>query len=213
MECPKCHAQNHDQAPMCTLCYEPLKARPGGAPSSTPAGFAPVGASAGGGHFVALPETTLTFDDHQLDGPLVIREDGLYLFVKSCVSTKQKKEGLGSMVGDNFGLVGSLLGAAFDSLSEQKQAVTKPSRLTLNKCWRVLAQFKEAAKTAPDIPQCQDYFTVQKREMQELTYNFTGMLSVKTKWYTLSFGNGLLGLGDREKVEGFLLHHKFPLNR
>ncbi|MDE2291578.1 MAG: zinc ribbon domain-containing protein [Elusimicrobia bacterium] len=195
MDCPSCRAPHPDEAEYCTLCFAPLRAAsPGAAP---PAAFA------------AFPQVETLTEGFLIKGPLVIRPDGLWFFVRSVARTR--RGGFGNIGG--FQLGGAYVRLARLLLDVLGTAVglpppRRPEKLEFKPVRRVAEEFDAAAGEAPLIPACAECFTVEKGDVAALTISPTlGVLTVRTRWTSLEVSRA----EPRAKASAFLRRQGYPL--
>lgn len=188
MECPKCHAQNADDAVCCSLCFENFKGKPkSAAPKHRGVGFEAV---------------TCQFEGWLVTGPLMISDDGFYFFVKDCISQTRMAMRAAS---SQFGLVGALAGAAVESQMDDSE---RPPKVTFQRSADIAERFQCVLGDAPEIPACKEYFCIPKQDVQNLKFGFMSGLSLKTQYLSMTI-NGL----DEDKATGFLVMRGYPLER
>ncbi|MBI5240237.1 MAG: zinc ribbon domain-containing protein [Elusimicrobia bacterium] len=197
MECPKCKANNPDDAVFCSLCYENFKPKP-------------KTAQAGGGSCVAFPSVVSTVEGFRITGPLVIREDGLYFFLKECERIQEGR--LGTAVGGQMGgVVGHLIGAAIneavDNMNEAERF--RPPKLIFKPAYEIMESVQRALGDAPDIPSCKEFFIIERRDITHLEFGFLGGLTLKTKYLQMEVG----GIDPAEKASGYFILRQYPFQR
>jgi hypothetical protein len=194
VDCPQCKTPHPDEATFCSMCFAPFKAKP------KPAG--------GSGGFAAFPEVTVVFDGFRMQGPMVMRPDALWFFMKTCEKADEGRAG--TMVGDAMGgvvggIVGSVINAAVDSANEA--ARFRPERLEYKTVSRVAEEFAAAMDEAPLIPTCRECFFFEKKDLTEVSFSrWTGTLMLKTKWIELEAN----GVSPKEKASAYLKLRGYP---
>ncbi|TPW19330.1 MAG: hypothetical protein FD126_2794 [Elusimicrobia bacterium] len=176
------------------MCFAPFKAKP------KPAG--------GGGGAAVFPCVVVDFDGFRIVGPLVIKPDALWFFMKECGKLDDGRAG--TMVGDAMGgvvggLVGDMINAAVDSANEAPRF--RPERLEYRTVSKIAAEFDAAMDAAPDIPSCRECFLFEKKDLTEVSISgWTGTLKLKTKWIELEAS----GVDPKEKASAYLKLRGYP---
>ncbi|MBI4677050.1 MAG: zinc ribbon domain-containing protein [Elusimicrobia bacterium] len=189
MECPKCKAQNADNAVFCSLCFENFKPKPKSATSAA--------------RLLAFPEVTSTHERWIVKGPLVIAENGLHFFVKELTYVEgETGENIGRKLGGELGVLGTFVGSVAGSLVDGaiNEHPGKPEKLFFFPTPAVMEQFRGVLQDAPAIPDCAEYYLVKKEEILEISFGMLGGMTVKSKFVVLE----VAGPEPEEKVSGFL---------
>lgn len=189
---------NLDDAPCCTLCFEPFKAR------AKP--------SANAGRMIAFPSVSSSYDaDWRIEGPLVIDESGFHFFIKTVKCTKPTT---GDRIGHSgvmkTGAVGFLLGAAVGAAIDAVVGPGeqgRPDRLRFKKAQDVLERFRNLQKDAPDIPHCREYFSFPREEVFGIAFGFLGGMTLTLSGMKLVVG----GVEPVEKATAFFKIARYPL--
>jgi hypothetical protein len=197
MECPKCKANNPDDAAFCSLCYENFKPKP-------------KTAQAAGGACVAFPSVVSVVEGFRITGPLVIREDGMYFFMKECARIQEGR--FGTAVGHSMGgLVGGLVGAAINAAVDKSTEAPeyRPNKLIFKPAYEIIESVQKALADAPGIPACKEFFIIEKRDITQLGFGFLGGLTLKTKYLHMEVG----GVDPQEKASGYFVLRQYPFQR
>jgi len=184
MNCPKCQSPHPDDAQFCSLCYENFKAKPRSEPA------------------LAVAHVDANVGDWTVSGPLLIREEGFYFFIKSFVDRNKAilRQGMPG------GLLGAAAAGAVEALSPEG---TPPEPCRPRATGEITELFQKVLADAPDIPACRQYFLIPKRDMTRLHFDILGMLCVKTAALSLR----IQGAGPKDKLSGFLVMRGYPLDR
>jgi hypothetical protein len=185
MDCPKCKSPNPDDAQFCSLCYENLKVKPSSGP------------------VMAFNDTSTNIGKWTASGPLMVREDGFYFFLKQFVD---RDRAVMRAAGASGGLVGAVVAAGIDSMNGESEP---PGQAVRQKTSGISDMFQKALDDAPDIVSCEQYFLIPKKDMTQLSFDFLGMLNVKTTGETLK----IQGAGPKDKLSGFLVMRGYPVER
>ncbi|TBR18279.1 hypothetical protein EPO15_15380 [bacterium] len=194
MDCPSCKTPHPDEATFCSMCFAPFKAkpkRPGGA-----------------GGFAAFPGVVVVFDGFRIVGPMVIRPDAVWFFMKECEKSDEGRAG--TAVGDAMGgavgsLVGSMINAAVDNANEAPRF--RPERLEYRTVSKVAEEFDAAMDEVHEIPTCRECFLLERKDLTEVSFSrWTGTLKLKTKWWELEAN----GVDPQEKASAYLKLRGYP---
>lgn len=175
------------------MCFAPFTAKP---------------KRAGGGGAAVFPHVVTVFDGFRISGPLVVKSDALWVFMKECEKVEEGRAG--TMMGDAMGgvvggIVGDMINAAVDSANEAPRF--RPERLEYRTVAKVAEEFNGAMDEAPDIPSCRECFLFERKDLAELSFSrWTGTLTVKTKWIELL----LDGVDPKEKASAYFKLRGYP---
>jgi len=106
--------------------------------------------------------------------------------------------------------VGGLLGAAINSAvdSSTEADVHRPSKLIYKNTVSVLDVCQKILRDAPEIPDCKEFHTVEKRDIESLSFGFLGGLTIKTKYLQIEVN----GIDPQEKASAYLKLKGYPLS-
>jgi len=173
MFCPKCLGETPDDSNRCAKCGELLFARKA-------AKFLE--------RFKAFPDVTTTVGRWVIRGPVVFAQSGLHFFVLSCVDTRAEQaenvvEKLSEAIGMG-GVLSSLMGSGAAFVAEAEGP--RPEQFHYRKTELVLQDLLQAFSAAPDIRSCPVFFTLERKEVEALSFSFFGKMSLKAKGTDLS---------------------------
>ncbi|HAH08238.1 MAG TPA: hypothetical protein DCM05_17220 [Elusimicrobia bacterium] len=183
MDCPKCKTPNPDDAKFCTLCYENLVAKPSSGP------------------VLAFNETTTNIGKWTALGPVMVREDGFYFFLKQFFD---REKAAMRAAGGQGGLVGALVVAGIESMAGEDGP---PGQAVKQKTSTIADFFQKALDDAPEIVSCEYFFKIPKQDITGISFDFLSALSMKTTGETLKVS----GMAPKDKVAGFLRLRGYPV--
>jgi len=197
MECPKCKANNSDDAVFCSLCYENFKPK-----AKDPA--------ASSSSLAAFPEVSSVVEDFIITGPLMIREEGLYFFMKACQRREDNRAG--TMIGNQMGgIVGHLIGAGINAAVDKAcdSPLYRPEKFHYRLTEDIIESCQKALADAPDIPSCREFFVLDKKDIVSLEFGFFGGLTLKANYLKMEIS----GIDPREKASGYFALRGYPIKR
>lgn len=139
-------------------------------------------------------------------GPLVIRPEALYFFVKErryqgSTDAVVAKQALDSVLG---AVGGALAGAALERIA----GAPEPLKLGLRPAAEA-AQVAEAARAeAPEVASCPECFTFPKSLIRKVSIDFTGMLAIATDSGTVAVN----GASPAPRVSAYLKLRGYPFD-
>lgn len=196
MECPKCKAHNDDQAVCCSLCFETFKAKPK-APSA-----------AGARPLVAFAAVSSLVEGFVIAGPMVIGDNGIHFFIKTLRRADERRAGtqIGGQLGGVGGfLIGAAINAAVDKATDAESL--RPGKLIYRGVGEVLAACEGVLSDAPDLASCKELHTVEKKDVESISFGFLGGMTLKTRWLTLEVS----GIEPVDKASASLKVRGYPL--
>lgn len=184
MDCPKCKSPNPDDAKFCGLCYENLVAKPSAGP------------------VLAFNETSTNIGKWTAIGPVMVREDGFYFFLKQFFD--REKAAREAAVRSQGGLIGAAVAAGLESMVGESGP---PGQAVQERTEKIADLFQKALDDAPEIVSCEYYFKIPRKDVTGASFDFLSNLTLKTTGETLKVS----GMEPKDKVAGFLRARGYPV--